>query len=197
MLKKLTETLSKSESLAKAFSRWGRTGFWVLVVSGTLPMIIMAYTLIFSVLSPDSVRTGLPLIRFFSTAGFLLLVFLAFWFHRYTRIALRLQVPESRPSDSSLRKTVWIGVTVASLAILFSMLVLLFKVGDLLFSLLSASSTGLLSWQPADVPVANLVSAVDMMNLMSVILTLGGEICALIIGLLLLFRTIQAQTPGR
>jgi hypothetical protein len=30
-----------------------------------------------------------------------------------------------------------------------------------------------------------------MMNLLSVILTLGGEIFALIFGLLLLFRTIQ------
>ncbi len=196
MLEKLTETLisSRSETLAKAFSRWGRTGFWVLVATGIFPLMIMAYTLIFSGQSPDSVRSGLPLIRFFSTAGFLLLVFLAFWFHRYTRIALRLQVPESRPSDSSLRRSVWTGVTVASLAILFSMFVLLFEVGALLLSLLSAPSAGVSPVQPAGVPVANLVSAVDMMNLMSVILSLGGKICALIMGLLLLFRTIQAQT---
>jgi hypothetical protein len=59
-------------------------------------------------------------------------------------------------------------------------------VGALLLSLLSTPSTG--------VPVANLVSAVDMMNLLSVILSLGGKICALIMGLWLLFRTIQAQT---
>jgi len=124
----------------------------------------------------------------------LLAVFLAFWFHRYTRIALRLQDPESRPSDTSLRRTVWTGVTAASLAILFSMFVLLFEVGALLLSLLSAPSTGISSVEPAGVPVANLVSAVDMMNLMSVILSLGGKICALIMGLLLLFRTIQAQT---
>jgi hypothetical protein len=196
MLEKLTETLisSRSETLAKAFSRWGRSGFWVLVATGIFPLMIMAYTLFFSGQSPDTVRSGLPLIRFFSTAGFLLLVFLAFWFHRYTRIALRLQDPESRPSDTSLRRTVWTGVTAASLAILFSMFVLLFEVGALLLSLLSAPSTGISSVEPAGVPVANLVSAVDMMNLMSVILSLGGKICALIMGLLLLFRTIQAQT---
>ncbi len=196
MLEKLTETLisSRSEILAKSFSRWGRMGFWVLVATGTFPLIIMAYTLLFSGQPSNSVRSGLPGIRFFSTAGFLLLVFLAFWFHRYTRIALRLQVPESRPSDSSLRKTVWTGVIAASLAILFSMLVLLFEVGALLFSLMWVPSTDVPSLQSAAVPVANLVSAVDMMNLMSVILTLGGEIFALIIGLLILFRTIQAQS---
>ncbi|GAB6058473.1 DUF3611 family protein [Desulfonatronum parangueonense] len=196
MLEKLTETLisSRSETLAKAFSRWGRSGFWVLVATGIFPLMIMAYTLVLPGQSPDIVPSGLPLIRFFSTAGVLLLVFLALWFHRYGRIALRLQDPESRPSESSLRKTVWIGVTAASLAILFSMLVLLFEVGALLFSLLSAPSAGYASMQSAGVPVANLVSKVDMMNLMSVILTLGGEIFALIIGLLLLFRTIQVQT---
>jgi hypothetical protein len=196
MLEKLTETLisSKSETLAKAFSRWGRSGFWVLVATGTIPLIIMAYTLFFSGQSPDHGRSGLPLIRFFSTVGFLLLVFLAFWFYRYTRIAFRLQDPELRPSDFSLLKTVWTGVMAASLAILFSMLVLLFEVGALLFSLMSVPLAGFWFVQSAGAPMANLVSAVDIMNLMSVILTLGGEIFALIIGLLLLFRTIQAQS---
>ena len=196
MMEKLTETLisSRSETLAKAFSRWGRSGFWVLVATGIFPLIIMVYTLFFSGQSPDHGRSGLPLIRFFSTVGFLLLVFLAFWFYRYTRIAFRLQDPESRPSDSSLLKTVYTGVTASSLAILFSMLVLLFEVGALLFSLMSVPLAGFWFVQTAGAPVANLVSTVDIMNLMSVILTLGGEIIALIIGLLLLFRTIQAQS---
>ena len=72
------------------------------------------------------------------------------------------------------------------------MLVLLFEVGTLLFYFLSAPQAGIPTLQTtAGAAVATWVSAVDMMNLMSVILTLGGEIFALIFGLLLLFRTIQ------
>jgi hypothetical protein len=193
MLEELTETLrpSRTETLAKAFSRWGRSGFWALVMMGALPLIIMVYTLIFSDRPAGSTRSGLPLVQFFSTAGLVLLVFLTLWFHRYTRIAVRLQDPAKRPSDASLRKTVWTGVVAASIAILFSMLVLLLEVGTLLFYFLSAPQAGVPTVQTTGAAVATWVSAVDMMNLMSVILTLGGEIFALIFGLLLLFRTIQ------
>jgi len=193
MLEELTESLrpSRTETLAKAFSRWGRSGFWALVVMGALPLIIMVYTFVFTGQPAGSARSGLPLVQFFSTAGLLLLVFLALWFHRYTRIAARLQDPAKRPSAASLRKTVWTGVVAASIAILFSMLVLLLEVGTLLFYFLSAPQAGVPTVQTTGAAVATWVSAVDMMNLLSVILTLGGEIFALIFGLLLLFRTIQ------
>jgi hypothetical protein len=200
MLEELTESLrpSRTETLAKAFSRWGRSGFWALVVMGALPLIIMVYTFVFTGQPAGSSRSGLPLVQFFSTAGLLLLVFLALWFHRYTRIAVRLQDPAKQPSDASLRKTVWTGVVAASIAILFSMLVLLLEVGTLLFYFLSAPQAGVPTVQTTGAAVATWVSAVDMMNLLSVILTLGGEIFALIFGLLLLFRTIQdaPQAPA-
>jgi hypothetical protein len=193
MLEELTESLksSRTETLAKAFARWGRSGFWALVVMGALPLIIMIYTFVFTGQLAGSARSALPLVQFFSTAGLLLLVFLALWFHRYTRIAARLQNPDKRPSEASLRKTVWTGVVAASIAILFSMLVLLLEVGTLLFYFLSAPQAGVPIVQTTGAAVATWVSAVDMMNLLSVILTLGGEIFALIFGLLLLFRTIQ------
>lgn len=195
MLEKLTESLkpSRTETLAKAFSRWGRGGFWALVLMGALPLVIMAYTLVFTGTPSGSSRSGLPLVQFFSTVGLVLLVFLTFWFYRYTRIAKRLQdKASSGPSEVSLRRTVWIGVITASTAILFSMLVLLLEVGTLLYYFLSAPQAGVPTVQTTGGAVATWVSAVDMMNLLSVILTLGGEIFALIFGLLLLFRTIQA-----
>jgi hypothetical protein len=196
MLEELTESLkpSKTETLAKAFSRWGRGGFWALVVMGALPLVIMAYTLVFTGSPAGSSRSGLPLVQFFSTV---LLVFLTLWFYRYTRIAKRLQDPAaSKPSEVSLRRTVWTGVIAASTAILFSMLVLLLEVGTLLYYFMSAPQAGVPTVQTTGAAVATWVSAVDMMNLLSVILTLGGEIFALIFGLLLLFRTIQAPVAS-
>jgi hypothetical protein len=193
MLEKLTESLQTSEtdSLDKSFSRMGWCGFWALVVMGALPLIIMVYTFVFTGRPSGSSRSGLPFVQFFSTVGLLLSVFIALWFYRYTRIAKRIQDPASRPSESSLRRTVWTGLVATNLAILFSMFVLLFEVGTLLFYFLSAPQAGLPTVQTTTTGVASWVSAVDMMNLMAVILTLGGEIFALIFGLLLLFRTMQ------
>jgi hypothetical protein len=71
------------------------------------------------------------------------------------------------------------------------MLILLFEVGTLLFYFLSAPQAGLPTLQTTGDSFATWVSAIDMMNLLSLILTLGGEIFALIFGLLLLFRTMQ------
>jgi hypothetical protein len=197
MLETLTESIqaSKSEGLARAFSRWGWSGFWALVGMGALPLIIMVYTFVFSGTPSGSVRSGLPLVHFLSTLGLLLLVFLTLWFYRYTRLAKHIQDPERRPSESSLRRTVWTGVLVSTLAIFFSMLVLLFEVGSMMFYFLSAPQAGLPTVQMTN-EVASWVSAVDMMNLMSVILSLGGEIFALIFGLLLLFRTLQATAQS-
>jgi hypothetical protein len=193
MLEKLTESLQTSEtdSLEKAFSRLGWCGFWALVVMGAIPIIIMVYTFVFTGRPSGSPRSGLPFVQFFSTVGVLLSVFIALWFYRYTRIAKRIQDPASRPSESSLRRTVWTGLVATNLAILFSMLVLLFEVGTLLFYFLSAPQAGLATVQTTVDGLASWVSAIDIMNLMAVILTLGGEIFALIFGLLLLSRTMQ------
>ena len=197
MLETLTESMqsSRSESLAKAFSRGGWSGFWALLGMGAIPLVIMLYTFVFSGTASGSSRSGLPLVHILSTLGLLLLVFLTLWFYRYTRIAKRILDPAKRPSESSLRRTVWTGVVATSLAILFSMLVLLFEVGMLLYYFLSAPQAGLPTVQTTT-EIASWVSAVDMMNLMSVILSLGGAIFALIFGLLLLFRTLQVPLPS-
>ncbi len=193
MLDNMTEgrqTL-KTDNLDKAFSRLGWCGFWALVVMGALPIIIMFYTFVFTGRPSGGSRSGLPFVQILSTVGLLLSVFIALWFYRYTRIARRIQDPASRPSESSLRRTVRTGLVATILAIFFSMLVLLFEVGTLLFYFLSAPQAGLPTVQTTTSGVASWVSAVDMMNLLSVILTLGGDIFALIFGLLLLSRTMR------
>lgn len=195
MPENMTESLQppKTDRVAKAFSRYGWGGLWSLVLMGAIPVIIMVYTFIFSDKPSGSHRSGLPLVQFFSTVGLMLLVFITFWFYRYTRIAKRLLGPAARPSEASLRRTVWTGLVATTLALLFSMLVLLFEVGTLLFYFLSAPQAGLPTIQTTVDGFASWVSAVDMINLLSMILTLGGEIFALIFGLLLLFRTLPAS----
>jgi hypothetical protein len=191
----LTEYMqpSKTDSLAKAFLRLGWCGFWALVIMGAIPAIIMVYTFVFTGRPSGGSRSGLPFVQILSTVGFLLSLFIALWFYRYTRIARRIQDPASRPSESSLQRTVRTGLVATILAIFFSMLVLLFEVGTLLYYFLSAPQAGLATVQTTVDGLASWVSAIDMMNLMAVILTLGGDIFALIFGLLLLSRTMRGS----
>jgi magnesium-transporting ATPase (P-type) len=185
-----TESLqpSKNDRLAKAFARYGWGGFWSLVLMGAVPVIIMVYTFIFSDRPSGTHRSGLPFVQFFSTMGLALLVFITFWFYRYTRIANRLQEPGAQMNEASLRRKVGTGLAATSLALVFSFLVMLFEVGTLLFYFLSAPQAGLPTFQTTLDGFASWVSAVDMINLLSMVMTLGGEIFAIIFGLLLLYR---------
>jgi hypothetical protein len=160
---------------------------------GAIPLAIMIYTYLFAESSAVGARPSPPLIQYLSSLDLLLLMFVTGWFYRYTRIAKRMKDSVLRPSFSSLRKSVWVGIVTATLAILFSMLVMLFEVSKLLFFFLSAPQAGVPALQATPVVLANWVSAVDMLSLISLILTLGGEILALIFGLVLLLRTDQAS----
>lgn len=196
MSTKLNETLQPPQiiSLAKALSRLGWGGLLAQVLMGAIPFIVMVYTLAFDgPWAQEASGGGLPFVQTFSTIDLLLLVFIVGWFFRYTRIAKRIRTTPERMSMVGIRRTVWIGLITTTLAILFSMLVLVFEVGNMLFFFLSAPQAGMPTFQTTVDGVASWVSAVDMINLMSLVLTLGGEILALIFGLFLLARIMQIQ----
>lgn len=180
---------TKTDRVAKAFERYGWGGLWSLLLMAAVPVVILIYTFIFSDRPSGTHRSGLPMVQFFSTMGLALLVFITFWFYRYTRIAKRLQEPGAELNETTLRRKVGFGLAATVLSLVFSFLVLLFEVGTLLFYFLSAPQAGLPTFQTTvSGGVASWVSAVDMINLLSMILTLGGEIFAVIFGLLLLYR---------
>lgn len=195
MFNKLAESLrpSQSNSLAKAFRRLGWTGFWFQVVLGAIPVVLILYLLTFSQ-SPTGTRAGLQFVEYLTIASFLILVFTTVWFYRYTRLAPRIADRSLRPSQSSLIGTVWTGVVASILGIVFSLLVLVFEVGHLLFYFLSAPQAGVPVIQAQGISASSWVSAVDILSLMSLILTLGAEVAVLVLGLWLLFRTTQPST---
>lgn len=192
MSRNLTERLDPTEidALANAFSRLGWGGLLVQIMMGAIPFAIMVYTVVFNAPGPEGSGSALPFVQNFSTIDLVLLVFIVLWFYRYTRIGRRIRRAPSRVTISGAQRSVWIGIIGATLAILFSMLVLLFEVGNMLFRFLAAPQAGIAAIQRMDA-MASWVSAIDMMNLLSLILTLGGEILALAFGQVLLFRTSQ------
>jgi hypothetical protein len=191
---KIAESLrsSKTLSLSKSFRRLGWSGFWLQVVAGAFPLLFTFYTFVFSQ-SEGGTRAGLPLVEYLTIGSFLILVFTTYWFFRYTGLAERIGNAGSRPSQTALIATVWTGVVASVMGILFSMLVMLLEVGHLLFYFLSAPQAGVPVVQPQGMATASWVSAVDLMSLMSLLITLGAEVAVLAFGLWLLFRTTQSS----
>jgi hypothetical protein len=190
---------AKLDSLAGTFRRLGRTGFWMQVVLGAFPVILMLYVFVFTgSLSVPGTRAGLQLIEHLTLLNLLVLVFTTIWFFRYRRLAERIADPASRPSRDSLLRTVWTGLVASSLGAIFSMLLLLLEVGQLLFYFLSAPQGGIPAIQaaPAVGSAGSWVSAVDVASLMSLLLTLSAEVIALVFGLWLLARTSRSAVDS-
>jgi hypothetical protein len=197
VLNKMLEGLrgSKIDALARTFRRLGRTGFWVQAVLGSLQLILIGYVFTFSG-SVSGTRASLPIVGYLTVANLFLLLFTTIWFYRYPGLSRRIADPISRPTGASVLGTVWTGLVASSLGTLFSMVVLLLEVGQLLFYFLSTPQGGVPAIQTMPGTLggqSSWVSTVDMASLMALLLTLAAEITALTLGLWLLFRTTQVS----
>jgi hypothetical protein len=180
-------------SLADALTRLGWLGFWMQIAIGAIPVALAAYAFAFGRQSGAATRGGLLLIDWLTVASLLLLAFTTFWFYRYTRLAARIADPEQRPSSLAVQRTVWTGVAASSVGIIFSMLILLFEVAQLLIYFLRAPQAGVPVVQTTATLAASWVSAADVMNLLALIIILFVEMVVLVLGLWLLFRSTTAS----
>ena len=176
---------SVSDSLANAFSRLGWTGFWIQIVIGIVPLTLIIY----AQSSGATTRRGTVLVGYLTIAGFLVLIFTTVWSYRYTRLAQRISDSTLRPSVSLVQKAAWIGVASTALGVVFSMLVILFEVAQLLIYFLRAPQAGVPVIQTTGGGQASWVSAADIMHLMALVVTTFGEFTVLAFSLWLLFRT--------
>jgi hypothetical protein len=186
-----TRTLPR-ESLAGSFKRLGWAGLWIQVVVGVIPLILMSYTFVFAQ-SPTGPRAGLPIVEYLSMGSLLILIFTTFWFYRYTRIADRIAGPGESPTETELAGTIWIGLAASSAAILFTIVVMFIETAHLLFYFLSAPQGGVPVIQTTGMGQTSWVSAVDMLSLMSMVLTVLAELVVLVFSLWLLFRVTEGS----
>jgi hypothetical protein len=195
MLRTLWKILrpSSSDSLAKAFSRLGWIGFWIQIAIGSIPVILIIYAVIFGRNSSAGTRGGFLLVEYLTIAGLMVLVFTTIWSYRYTRLAEQIADSTRRPSEFAVQRIAWVGVAASASGIVFSMLVMLFEVAQLLIYFLRAPQAGVPVIQTTGGGQASWISAADMMNLMALTLTMFGELAVLSFSLWLLFRTTIAS----
>jgi hypothetical protein len=138
-------------------------------------------------------RDGFPFVEYLTIANLLMLAFTTFWSYRYTRLGKRILDPDKRPSESAIVNVVWTGVVATTVGMLFSMIVMLIEAGNLLFYFLKAPQAGIPVIQTSGTEAVHWVSAVDMVSLMALILTLFAELIVLVFSLWLLFRTTMGS----
>jgi hypothetical protein len=189
MFASLREAL-KGYSLANAFSGLGWTGFWAQIAIGSIPLMLAIYSFLFSGSTGAGTRSGLALVEYLTIASLLLLAFTTFWFYRYTRLAKQIADPERRPPEIVVRRAAWTGVAASTLGIVFSILVMLFEVTQLLFYFLRVPQVGIPTIQTTGSGSASWISAADIVSLLMLILTLFVEVFVLTFSLWLLFRTV-------
>jgi hypothetical protein len=190
MLRWLREAItpSKGKSLAGAFTRLGWAGFWLQLVFGSLPMLVLAYYLAFSRREPET-ASGFGIPEYLTIINLLILIFTTYWSYRYTWIGWRIRSSEQAPSESHLIGAVWTGVVATTVGMLFSMIAILIDAANLLFYFLKAPQAGIPVIQTGGVEATHWVSSVDMISLMALVLFLFAELIVLIFSLWLLFRT--------
>lgn len=156
----------------------------------TIPIFLLAYVLLLS--APESAqRRGIDLSNYLSYGSLLVMLFTTFWFYRYTRQGNRIADPDSRPSQSAVLRTLWIGLSAGSLGILFFLLLMFSAVGRFLFILMANPQTGIqIAPGPGGNPLQSL-SAIDAVSLMSLLIILSTELMVLSFTLWLLFRTTR------
>ena len=184
---------AKVESLAITFERTGRTGFWAQLVLGTFPVVVMAFVLFYAG-NLSGTRAGVPIVEWLTLGNILLLFFTTFWFHRYRSLGKRIADPVARPTGEEVAGKVWTGLMASGLGILFSILVMLFDVGQIFFYFLTAPQGGVPAIQ---LDGATFVSAIDLASLMALVMTMAAEVLVTMMGLWLLFRTSRAYAVAK
>lgn len=181
----------RAVSLSRAFHRLGWIGFWVQIVFGSLPVLLMVYYFTFTGTTTAS-RSGLPFIEYLTAANLLILLFTLYWSYGYTRLSWRIVDPARSPSAASLTSAVWTGVISSTAGLFLTTVVLMIEGANLLFSFLKAPQGGFPVVQVGGAMADHLVSSIDMVSLMALILTLFAELLVLVFSLWLLARTTRS-----
>jgi hypothetical protein len=183
---------STPESLGKSFRRLGWIGFWIQLVLACFSIILAVYVLFFST-SASIQQRGLGFSEYMVLIGLLILLFTIFWFYRYTIIGRKLADPDKRPSQSSVVKTLWVGLWASCLGIAFSMVLMIVEVSRLLLLFLRAPQGGVPVIQTDTYDPSTWVSAIDMVGLLGDLSILAAELVVLAFTLWLLLRVSFAK----
>lgn len=179
-------------AIGRAFRRVGLLGFWVQLVVAIGPIVVVA--IVFGTVRGFGLPGGrMGLLGWLSLLSVLVLLFTTFWSRRYADRGRAIEA--GAPADpAALSRMVWTGLTASAVGILFSIIVMTAEIVFLLVVFLEAPQGGAPVFQTLDGGGLPWISAVDLLSLLTLILTVAAEIVVLLLALWLLFRV--SRMPG-
>lgn len=190
-----TETRQR---IGRQFSLLGKVGFWIQLALLAVAVVLTALILFLGPASRGG-AIGFNLGTFLSLASVIVTIFTTFWFFRYVQLGSDLKDPERYPPASSLVSTLWIGLWAGCLGLAFSMLVLIGSAWRMMFVLLANPQSGMLIAPNLGTYPTFSISAMDAVNLVSLLVMLAAEMIVVGITLWLLFTItwrFRAQGPS-
>ncbi len=182
--------------IARALRRWGGIAFWTQLFVAVIPVIVITivFSSIYGVQAP--IRSA-GVLGAISLAGFLILIATTYWCWRYRKLGRAMADGTEMPTPKRLERTLWIGLVLSCTGIVLSMAVLFAEMTYLLIRFLEAPQGGVPVIQTVE-GSTSWISAVDILGMMTVVLTLSAEIVVMVGGLWLLSRVMFLRTgPSR
>jgi hypothetical protein len=187
-------SLSQNEArgIARALRRFGGIAFWAQLFVAVIPIIVITivFSTVYGVQAP--VRSA-GILGLFTLIGFVILLATTFWCWRYRKLGRALVDGTATVTPKRLLRNIWTGLALSCAGIVLSMTVLFAEMTYLLIRFLEAPQGGVPVIQTVDGGGTSWISAVDILGLMTVVLTLAAEIVVLVVGLWLLSRVMLLQ----
>jgi hypothetical protein len=198
MVEDAQETLAAvtDRGLGRTFRRVGWLGFWAQIAVALVPIVVVA-TLFGAFRGFALPGARLDVLGWFSLASLLILLFTIFWSRRYIRIGREIEAGTDAPDHAALTRTVWIGMGAGAVGVLLSLIVVLAEIAYLLIVFLEAPQGGAPVFQTVDGNGPAWISAIDMLKLLTLVLTAAAEIVVLLLALWLLFRLSAADPQAQ
>ncbi len=183
--------------LGQRFSRVGWLGFWLQIVLGAVPVALGTW---FYMLSPNVTMPGgrFPLVSLLTLCVLLILLVTTALFFYYTRVGRRLQAGTSRWTRPRLKGLVRFGLAASGISVLFSAIIMLGEITHMLLTFLEFPQGGVPVIQTT-IQDSTWISALDVLSLLALALSVTAEILVLGLGLWLMYwltRAAPAAAPA-
>lgn len=180
--------------IANAFRRGGWIGFWLQVGFGVVPVFLILFALF---LSPAKNRLGQSFVGvILAYACLIALGFTIYWCFRYTQIGNQLDDPQRRPTKASVTRTLWIGLSANIVGMSCAVVVALWKVGVLLFKMLSVPPGAAMIDNSGGGPTivsrsGPIIVPMDLIALQAAVNAIAAELVGIIVAAFLLYMVTQ------
>lgn len=186
-----TTASAPERRLGQRFRRVGWLGFWLQIVLGAVPVALGTW---FYFSSPSISPPGgrFPLVGMLATGVLLILLVTTVLFFYYTRVGRRLEDGTSRWTRPRLKGLVRFGLAASGISVLFSSVVMLGEISHMLVTFLEFPQGGVPVMQTT-ITDSTWISALDVLSLLALGLSISAEILVLGLGLWLMYWLTHAK----